>query len=61
MVKPKRTRKDTTSEEDVVTRSLRIPKDIYKKLEKAAKEDHRSINSEIIACVKRCLGEKNLL
>lgn len=33
-----------------------IPAEIYEKLKRAAEANHRSINSEIIACIERTVG-----
>jgi plasmid stability protein len=33
-----------------------IPAEIYEKLKRAAEISHRSINSEIIACIERAVG-----
>jgi plasmid stability protein len=35
-----------------------IPLDVYGKLKKAAEISHRSINSEIIACIERAVGSQ---
>ena len=32
-----------------------IPEDLYKELKQAAEQHHRSINSEVIVCLKRSL------
>jgi hypothetical protein len=33
----------------------KIPPDLYKKLKQSAKENRRSINSEIIVCIERAI------
>ncbi len=37
-----------------------IPADIYKKLKKSAEISHRSINSEIIACIERAVRSQQI-
>jgi plasmid stability protein len=37
-----------------------IPADIYAKLKKAAQISHRSINSEIIACIERAVCSQQI-
>jgi plasmid stability protein len=37
-----------------------IPDEIYEKLKRAAKMNHRSINSEIIACIERAVGSRQI-
>jgi len=37
-----------------------IPDDLYKELKLVAKQHHRSINSEIIVCLKRTLLPQNI-
>lgn len=35
-----------------------IPEEIYEKLKKAAQTNHRSINSEVIACIERAVSSR---
>jgi len=35
-----------------------IPDEIYEKLKRAAETNHRSINSEIIACIERAVSSR---
>ena len=37
-----------------------IPLDLYGKLKKAAEISHRSINSEIIACIERAVSSQEI-
>ncbi len=37
-----------------------IPDDLYERLKQAAKTNHRSINSEIIACIERSVRPRPL-
>ena len=37
-----------------------IPDDLYERLKQAAKTNHRSINSEIIACIERSVSPRPL-
>jgi plasmid stability protein len=37
-----------------------IPDEIYEKLRRAAEISHRSINSEIIACIERVVGSQEI-
>jgi plasmid stability protein len=37
-----------------------IPDEIYEKLKRAAQISHRSINSEIIACIERAVGSQEI-
>lgn len=37
-----------------------IPADIYEKLKRAAAISHRSINSEIIACIERAVSSREI-
>jgi plasmid stability protein len=37
-----------------------IPLDVYGKLKKAAEVSHRSINSEIIACIERAVSSQEI-
>lgn len=37
-----------------------IPPEIYEKLRRAAEISHRSINSEIIACIERAVSSQEL-
>ena len=37
-----------------------IPADIYEKLKRAAEISHRSINSEIIACIERAVSSREI-
>ncbi len=37
-----------------------IPVDLYEKLKRAAEISHRSINSEIIACIERAVGSQEI-
>ncbi|HSV98891.1 MAG TPA: Arc family DNA-binding protein [Sedimentisphaerales bacterium] len=37
-----------------------IPAEIYEKLKRAAEANHRSINSEIIACIERTVGTRQI-
>lgn len=37
-----------------------IPAEIYEKLKKVAEINHRSINSEIIACIERAVGSRQI-
>jgi antitoxin FitA len=36
------------------------PVDIYEKLKRAAEINHRSINSEVIACIERAVGSREI-
>lgn len=37
-----------------------IPDETYEKLKRAAEASHRSINSEIIACIERAVGSHEI-
>ena len=37
-----------------------IPADLYERLKRTAKVNHRSINSEIIACIERSVSQRPL-
>jgi plasmid stability protein len=37
-----------------------IPDDLYEQLKRNARANHRSINSEIIACIERSVGSRAL-
>lgn len=37
-----------------------IPPDLYKKLKQIAKENRRSVNSEIILCIERAVGSQRI-
>jgi len=37
-----------------------IPPEIYEKLKRTAEINHRSINSEIIACIERAVGSRQI-
>jgi plasmid stability protein len=37
-----------------------IPAEVYEKLKKAAEINHRSINSEIIACIERAVTSREI-
>lgn len=37
-----------------------IPNEIYEKLKKTAESSHRSINSEIIACIERAVSSQQI-
>lgn len=37
-----------------------IPTDVYEKLKKSAKQNRRSINSEIIVCIERAVGSQDI-
>ncbi len=37
-----------------------IPDEIYEKLKRAAQVNHRSINSEVIACIERAVGSREI-
>jgi len=37
-----------------------IPDDLYERLKLAARINHRSINSEIIACIEKSVGKRQL-
>lgn len=37
-----------------------IPAEVYEKLKKAAEINHRSINSEIIACIERAVSNREI-
>ncbi len=37
-----------------------IPQEVYENLRKAAAMNHRSINSEIIACIERAVGRHDV-
>lgn len=37
-----------------------IPDDLYHTLKQSAGANHRSINSEVIVCVERALGHRNV-
>ena len=37
-----------------------IPPEIYEKLKKAAEINHRSINSEVIACIERVVSSQRI-
>ncbi len=37
-----------------------IPLDVYEKLKKAAEASHRSINSEVIACIERAVSSRTI-
>ena len=37
-----------------------IPPEVYEKLKRAAEISHRSINSEVIACIERVVGSQKI-